>query len=342
MKRRLIALLLLISILFLHSCGGNTAGDSDTDINDGSSTDSDNSGDDNGGADGGDDEPDYGTATVYGNGSVVYFLGSVDEKMIIHPLVETLHEGGITVNSGSDTVEKLEITVGCSADRDITRKAYELLEYIPKTSYFNSRYLVYADSGKIAIAYDYNAYTPISCLDYICDKLIDSIIGKDGLVVLSQGVVAYGSVDLIAEQEKLDEKALDEAWAKLEKKVPAEIYEAFRTLYTLYDDELISWYANLYDPNVGAYYSTTSQKEKECYFPGPEVTIQALRFLESSGMLSGLGKYRDNIPKLMRYSIVYYCKSIQDPNGYFYDPQYEKHSASGRDLSWCTDMLRQF
>ena len=368
MKTRLIALLILISMLFLYSCesgnldsdntnGNNSSenGGSESPDESGGNENPDGSGSGDTGSGSGDSEspdnnddpdedeaPDYGTATVYEKGSTVYLVGEAEERSLISAFVGALGEQDINVTAGDGAEKKNEIIVGKADGRAIASKAYSILEKMPKKSYFMARYLVYASSGKIAIAYDFNEYTPLSALECMTDELCWAIIDADGFVALPEGVIAQGSIDLIAEQKKLDEKALDVAWAKLEKKVPAEIYEAFRTLYTLYDDELISWYANLYDPNVGAYYSTTSQKEKECYFPGPEVTIQALRFLESSGMLSGLGKYRDNIPKIMKYSIIYYCKSIQDPNGYFYDPQYEKHSASGRDLSWCTDMLRLF
>ena len=349
MKKRLLALLLLVSILFVSSCGGgsknSTEDGGNSNIDSGNSNDggSGNVGGGSGNGENGDtDDPDYGTATVYEKGSTVYIFGSTEELNHLYPLISELSDKNINVNYGYIDEERYEILIGENAEREVSEAAYKLLRKMPKSSYFNARYLAYASSGKIAIAYDYNEYTPISALEYITEDLISSILNSDGYVALPEGIIAQGVVDLIAEQKKLDEKSLEASWANLEKKVPADIYEAFRILYTIYDDELINWYANLYDPNVGAYYSTTTQKNTECYLPGPEVTIQAMRFLESSGMLSGLGKYRDNIPKLMKYSIIYYCKSIQAPDGYFYDPQYSKHTASGRDLSWCTDMLRLF
>ena len=294
------------------------------------------------GAEDPDYEPDYGNATVYGNGSRVYLLGEDDETNFIEAFVSSLRDAGIDIRYDSEVDEKYEIIIGNSTDRAVVKKAYELLEALPKSSYFNARYLVYASSGKIVIAYDYNDYTPISALEYISSVLTEKIINSEGYVALAEGVVVTGSVDLIEEQKKLDDITLAVAWENLAKKVSPEIYEAFRTLYTMYDDELIEWYASLYDPNVGAYYETTSQRDAECYLPEPEATIQAMRFLESSGMLSGLGKYQDNIPEIMKHKIVYYCKSIQDPNGYFYNPQYGKYTSNGRDLSWCTQMLAYF
>ena len=287
-------------------------------------------------------EPDYGSATVYEKGSTVYLVSADDERSLIVPFIGALSELDINVSVSVDGEKRNEIIVGNSKARAASTAAYALLEKMPKSSYFNARYLVYSSGGKIAIAYDFNEYTPISALEYITDTLVNSIIGDGDFVALPEGVVCSGYVDLISEQKKLDEAELEVAWAKVKSQTSAEIYEAFRTLYTIYDDKLIEWYANLYDPNVGAYYETASRKAKEGYLPEPEATVQAMRFLENSGMLNGLGKYQDNVPLLMRYSIVYYCKSIQDPNGYFYDPQYSKNTSNGRDLSWCTNMLSLF
>lgn len=67
-------------------------------------------------------------------------------------------------------------------------------------------------------------------------------------------------------------------------------------------------------------------------------------------MLDGLGGFNNNIPENIKHKIVYYCKSIQDENGYFYNPVVSKSvldsssgtSRRGRELSWCTQLLSKF
>ena len=127
------------------------------------------------------------------------------------------------------------------------------------------------------------------------------------------------------------------------------IVEALKMLYTMYTDDLVKWYANLYDPGMGAYYCSTSGKENEGFLPDIESTNQALNFLVASGMLDEQGSdYRNVFTDEMREKLIYFIKGMQLPNGYFYNylkTQEEIDAAvpkRGRDLSWCTGLLKKF
>ena len=57
------------------------------------------------------------------------------------------------------------------------------------------------------------------------------------------------------------------------------IVDALKKLYSMYSNDLIRWYANLYEPTAGAYYCSTSGKENEGFLPDVESTVQALNSL---------------------------------------------------------------
>ena len=131
------------------------------------------------------------------------------------------------------------------------------------------------------------------------------------------------------------------------------IAEAIRDMYTLYKPEMIDWFAGLYDPAVGGYYYSNGARDNEkigyqgkCYDlrPDTESTEQALRFISTSGLLGG-ATLKEKLPAWMREQIIRYIKGLQDPNGFFYNPQWPKEltdsklSRRARDLSWCVSIL---
>ena len=129
----------------------------------------------------------------------------------------------------------------------------------------------------------------------------------------------------------------------------SEIVDALKKLYTMYTDDLVEWYASLYDPSFGAFYCTTSGKENEGYLPDIESTIMALRFLKSSGMLDHIeGDWRDVISDEMKSKLTAFIRRMQEPNGYFYNlllpreslDEHRSLARRGRDLLWCTDILK--
>ena len=123
------------------------------------------------------------------------------------------------------------------------------------------------------------------------------------------------------------------------------IADAFKQLYTLYTPGLAEWFAKLYDPEVGGYYSTTSGHDTEGFGPDIEVTVQSLRFIESSGMLRDVGPLYESLPEGMCQAMLRFAKSLQNENGYFYHPQWtfdDVHynlARRGRDLGWATSLI---
>ena len=126
------------------------------------------------------------------------------------------------------------------------------------------------------------------------------------------------------------------------------IVEAFKVLYGMYTDDLVKWYANLYDPYYGAYYCTTSGKENEGFVPEIESTSQALNFLNNSGLASVANNdWRTLVSKEFKDKLIAFSKRLQDPSGFFYHLMKTKEEGDshvpkrGRDLGWCTGMLER-
>lgn len=158
---------------------------------------------------------------------------------------------------------------------------------------------------------------------------------------------------MIAEMEKTKQKYYDSLSGRIGGEEGKRIAEAIMDMYTLYKPEMIDWFAGLYDPTVGGYYYSNGARDNEkigyqgeCYDlrPDTESTEQALRFISTSGLL-GDGTLKEKLPSWMREQIVRYIKGLQDPNGFFYNPQWPKEltdsklSRRARDLNWCVSIL---
>ena len=127
-----------------------------------------------------------------------------------------------------------------------------------------------------------------------------------------------------------------------------EIVASLKTMYTMYTDDLIDWYANLYDPFYGAWYCTTSGKENEGFLPDIESTSQALNFIEQCGLIDHLGNdWTKVLPNEMKEKLLKFAKRMQEPNGFFYNflKTVEQGDASlgkrGRDVGWCTSIIKR-
>lgn len=265
-----------------------------------------------------------------------------------------------------------EIILG-RTDRDISKRAYTLLEREELSAFGEAGYLIYSDGSSIAIAHSESLN-----YEYLGDvvlKFLDSYFTEE--VVAPKGVIKKEVVNIL-DTIKEDDKARQEAqWANLEKKAGAEVVAAMKRLYSLYTPNVVSWLANLYEPRVcvcttvdengnkvcqhptdefgeplcyyGGFYYSNSGRNTVGYAPDIESTNQALSFIESSGMLQALGgRYASNLPTWMKNEIIGFVKGLQDPDGYFYHPQWSRElhhqnpERMGRDLSWATSMLKNF
>lgn len=125
----------------------------------------------------------------------------------------------------------------------------------------------------------------------------------------------------------------------------AEFISAMQDLYSLYSDRIVDWFASLYDAEVGGFYFAHSAISADGYLPDIEATLHSLVFLSR---FDGCENYADFVPDNLKKKIGYWVKGLQDPNGYFYHPQWDKDltdkklARKGRDLNYGLHILRSF
>ena len=164
-----------------------------------------------------------------------------------------------------------------------------------------------------------------------------------------------GATEELLRQKEFENKEIEKRWDSLYsslinevgKELADETMKAFRELYGLLDDGIVTWFANLYDAQTGAFYYSNSARDTACFRPDMESTYQTLQFMMGSGMCAGLSAF-DSVPRDISDGIVKFTKSLQDPNGYFYHPQWGKPATDarparrGRDLTWGDRILARF
>lgn len=118
-----------------------------------------------------------------------------------------------------------------------------------------------------------------------------------------------------------------------------------KNLYDVFDEKIYIWLAGLWDTETGAFYYSESARDTNLYRPDIESTVQVLRFLNNTGMTrAGQGPAIMQMPRELRKKIVDFAKGLQDPDGFFYHPQWGKDispSRRGRDFSWAKSILSE-
>ncbi len=246
-----------------------------------------------------------------------------------------------------DTTSKseIEIVIG-KTNRAISDTAYKKLNRIEKENDSDVAYLIYVEGNSIAMAYDDDKHginaALISNINYFVEFVVPAL--QEG--TLADGVIYKGALDPIAYQKELDQKERDQQWQWLEVAAGKEVVDATRQYYALYSDSLLSWLADLYDPVTGAFYYSNSGRNTEGYLPDIEATFHALSMIESSGMIDHLGANFKNLPEWFLKKMAIWVKDMQDPNGYFYHPQWGKEltdtkpNRRGRDLSYGSAIMQ--
>ncbi|MBO5010336.1 MAG: hypothetical protein J6D20_06575 [Clostridia bacterium] len=137
----------------------------------------------------------------------------------------------------------------------------------------------------------------------------------------------------------------ESAFAEVKDKIGEAASAELKKLYDIFDEKIYIWLSGLWDRDCGAFYYSESARDTSPYLPDIESTVQALRFLNNSGMIrAGEGNYINRIPVEVREGIVNFALSLQDDDGYFYHPQWGKNisaSRRGRDLSWGKNTLKE-
>lgn len=352
MLKKLIACAIALSVILTAfvSCEINQG-------EDGNPPSSSDQADNSGGQQSPSDKPDDSQVGAPQSVAVVYPEGASDTSManVIWQTVRNEFDGAVYFNSDAKEQSEREIVIG-NTSRRISSKAKSLLDTERERSNCDyPMFLIYSDGSSLACVFDDNADARDMLLEYLTENKI-----PENLFELSKGVIYVN--DIVSVQEKKDEITLANAWSVIEEEVGSEITNELKALYSLYSDDIISWFANLYEPCVcvcegeckntqycggGGYYYSNSGRNTPGYLPDIESTHQALGWISASGMTGGW-HYNTVIPDWMEKQVVRFIKSRQDPNGYFYHPQWSKEAINNntsrrtRDLQWALATLEGF
>ena len=221
-------------------------------------------------------------------------------------------------------------------------------------------YSVYSDGSSIVLAYTDDIYS-VAFADAV-DFLIDDYLSESSSVSLKNGYSDTVAFSLYDRLQQIDNEYLDKAWAKLGEFLNDEVIQALKELTALYSDGAVTWLANLYEPYIctcgteecqggemcggGGFYYANSGRDNVGFLPDIDSTYQALTLISHMGMNRfdfGYGKV--GTPEWMQQQIVQFVKMRQDPNGFFYHPQWTKEQVDakltrrGRDLDRAVALL---
>ena len=267
-----------------------------------------------------------------GKGTVVGLKGEYRELLSeaiealtgVEPVGEAAESADVIIAVGVDECK-------CAAAEGARRALAECY----KKSYFDGRFAIYAEEGKIAILYDRNEYTDIQAGEAAVKTFISRFIADKEEVELPEGLLRSGYFDLIEMQKKIDVETKNQKWESFTAAVCEKygedfghrLVDAFSSYYSIFRPELIEWYANLYDPAIGGLYAAASGRAHEGFLPLVEWSYRAMCGLEAFGVFPR--DWQDSIPKEMAHKMGYFAKSCQDPNGFFYHPQIIKAMTDG-------------
>ena len=179
------------------------------------------------------------------------------------------------------------------------------------------------------------------------NEYINANFNTANVLKIPAGVVASDVFDIADYATEYRNAEREKEFQRLEGEVGKEITDELRKLYTLYDDDIYVWLANLYDYEIGGFYFSNSGRDNPGYLPDIESTVQALGHLASGGMFVEYGgSYAKGVSAEMREQLVSFAKSLQSPvDGFFYHPQWGTGiiaARRGRDLGWASQMLEAF
>lgn len=291
---------------------------------------------------------------IYASGTALTLVYAQKEIPVVEAtkIFDALTSKGVDVMTADPSSEKQphEIVFG-PTDRDVSKMAYTQLGRMEREEDFVG-YCIYSDGSSIAVAYD-EAYLGFEVARDEALVQLGAVIAPEALTA-KKGVIKSELFNAIEYQQAIDDARIDADWIELEanlaKKHGAEtakaMTDALKSYYSMYLDDLVDWFANLYDPAVGGFYFSNSGRNSEGYLPDLESTYQTLGFLTSSGITSDLNSF---LSDRIKGELVAFVKGLQDPtNGYFYHPQWgkaltDKYPARlGRDLGHATNLLKIF
>ena len=251
----------------------------------------------------------------------------------------------LTLERGDDSAPKAEREILWGrTNREISETAYMKLGRMEKETENSVCYLVYSDGASVAVAFEEDALSTEAAERAALDAFLESLTSGKTEFSPPRGTLARGTVDFVEYQRAIDIQGREMVYENIRTSVilstgDAEladnIVSAFREYYALTTPNIVSWLANLYEPDIdaatrgegdpmrGGFYFSNSGRDTEGFLPDLESTSQAIMIMHYSGLLDHIGG-QSGMPDWFKEQVGNFAKSLQDPNGFFYHPQWGK------------------
>ena len=338
----LLLTLALTGALLLSSCT----------VDDGSNSDGSGDVGDSGGDNSGDKLPDYNNDDItFDVGEVVSIVISGEHTDAVETLKsELFHALGKTpkVVTPDNSTGKNELFIG-RCDSALSNRAYDMMERTERESDYQARVTVYSNGKSVAIAYDildmatdYSKIALEEAIDFFVNKYVE-----DGTAInFKSGFSETHTFDVLEKIAAEDSARIESVWAKIEKNAGADTVKELRAMYEMFSPDVLNWLADLYDPETGGFYYSNSARNNEGFLPDIETTAQAIDLLRLAGCFDEYEKDPAKaLPDWFKAKLIAFVKGLQDPNGYFYHPQWthemvdNRVSRRSRDLTKGLDLL---
>ena len=205
-----------------------------------------------------------------------------------------------------------------NTDDAISAAASVLLDKALSTEDGKVGYAIYAEGGKIAAVWS-DFRLEEAAISHLAENMGD----------ISDGYLALKAFDLMEYLTERAERVKGERWAALEAAIGPKygpgIVKELKALYELFPDSLVTWLANLYEPNKGGWYWSNSARDYMRYLPSLEETYEAMGFIESSGMCEMFDNdWTKAMPDFVKDKIADFFLGMQDEDTFFYNVQWPK------------------
>ena len=329
-KRLLFALLLSLTTLTLTACFGDNPPPAD------------------------DDGPDM---TVYSESvtaPVVISLNAtateLDAANMINNAInlKVAGAGKLSYDSLNPTDGVIEIVVG-NTKRPISQYA---TEYIAENIGDGVvAYLICYRDGAICVAANNDIALELAAESFITEYAVGKSLtaSEDMMIFKSYNESEYKEL-LYGARKEAELAEYENRWAEVDAKMPADVAEALKNYYAIYGTDIIEWFANLYDPETGAFYYSNSARDYSGFLPDIESTYQVIKDLRGAGCFNvyndgdSYAAVANALPTEVREKLIAFVQNMQDPDdGYFYHTQWGKNIGSerrSRDLTWAVNLFK--
>lgn len=228
-----------------------------------------------------------------------------------------------------------KICIG-NVNEPVARSAYAAVDGYDGGALYGA-YAIYSNAYSVAIGAKLNTGISIAV-----DKFIEEYLQDDTLTLEGEELQILRGIE---EYPHLSDAEFEARLDYYDTVLSPDAAKEMKALYGIYTSGILEWCANLYDPAVGGFYYANSSRDYAGFLPDIESTGQLLGSVIGYGAMDAFdGNWTKALPEEIVEDIGNWIYGLQDPDGYFYEPQFGKAvntSKKGRNLDSALGILNK-